>query len=130
MKIYISHSSLYDYIDKIYEPIKKSNLVETNTFFFPHDNEDKIINTKQLIKEYDLVIAEVSIPATGQGIELGWADCANTPILCIYQENSKISSSLKFINNKFIEYKDSNDMINKITDFLKFIEIKTKNEYL
>lgn len=33
MKIYISHSSKYDYISKIYNPIKNSDLTQSNTFF-------------------------------------------------------------------------------------------------
>ena len=65
-----------------------------------------------------MLIAEVSLPATGQGIELGWADYANTPILCIYEKKSKISSSLKFITNNFIEYENTEDMINKLNDFI------------
>ena len=117
MNIYISHSSKYDYINEIYNPIKKSKLIENNKFFFPHDNE-KTINTKDIISNSDLIIAEVSLPATGQGIELGWADYANTPILCIYKKGSKISSSLKFITNNFIEYESIEDMINKINDFI------------
>ena len=71
MRIYISHSSKYDYINKIYNPIKNSDLVKTNTFFLPHEDKNKIVNTKDIISNYDLVIAEVSLPATGQGIELG-----------------------------------------------------------
>lgn len=30
MKIYISHSTQYDYINKIYNPIKSSNLIKLN----------------------------------------------------------------------------------------------------
>jgi len=33
MNIYISHSSKYDYVSKIYKPIKKSNLYKANNFF-------------------------------------------------------------------------------------------------
>lgn len=117
MKIYISHSSKYDYTSKIYNPIKNSDLIQSNTFFLPH--EDKIVNTKDIISNYDLVIAEVSLPTTGQGIELGWADYAKTPILCIYEKGAPISSSLKFITNDFIEYEDINDMINKISNFIE-----------
>ncbi len=92
-KIYISHSSKYDYINKIYNPIKKSNLNQENTFFFPHDDNNKVINTKDVISKYDLIIAEVSLPTTGQGTELGWADYAKTPILCInYIKNKDIIS--------------------------------------
>ncbi len=119
MKIYISHSSKYDYISKIYNPIKNSDLTQSNTFFLPHEEKDKIINTKDIISNYDLVIAEVSLPATGQGIELGWADYARTPILCIYEKGIKVSSSLKFITSHFIEYEDINDMINKMRNFIE-----------
>ena len=119
MKIYISHSSNYDYINKIYEPIKKSNLSQLNDFFFPHEDKNKIINTKEIISSYDLIIAEVSLQSTGQGIELGIADCAGIPILCVYEKNAKISSALKFVTDKFIEYENAEDMINKIRDFIK-----------
>lgn len=116
MKIYISHSSEYDYINKIYNPIKNSNLNGKNNFVLPH--ESKITNTKDVIANSDLLIAEVSEPSTGQGIELGWANYNNTPILCIYEKGSKISSSLKFITNEFIEYEDCEDMIEKIKAFI------------
>lgn len=119
MKIYISHSSKYDYINKIYNPIKKSHLNQRNTFFFPHDDNNKVINTKDVISKYDLIIAEVSLPATGQGIELGWADYTKTSILCIYKKGVQISSSLKFITNDFIEYENNIDMINKIDNYIK-----------
>ena len=56
MKIYISHSNKDDYINKVYEPIKKSNLSKSNIFFFPHEKSNKVINTKEIISEYDLVI--------------------------------------------------------------------------
>ena len=118
MNIYISHSSKYDYINKIYNPIKKSKLFESHNFFFPHDNDNKIINTKAIISKYDLLIADVSLPTTGQGIELGWADYANVPILCIYEKGTEISSSLKLITNNFIEYENIDDMIYKINKFI------------
>ena len=116
MKIYVSHSSEYDYVNKIYNPIKNSNLNENNNFVLPHEN--KITNTKDVITSSDLIIAEVSIPSTGQGIELGWANYSKTPIVCIYQKGAKISSALKFITNNFIEYEDVNNMIYRIKEFI------------
>lgn len=118
MKIYISHSSQYDYINKIYKPIKESNLMKENVIFLPHDDNNKVINTKKIIKESDLIIAEVSEASTGQGIELGFADCFNRKILCIFESGTKISSALKFITNNFIEYNNSKDMIDKINEFI------------
>lgn len=117
MKIYVSHSSEYDYKNKLYEPVKKSDLIKSNSFFFPH--EQKIINSKEVISNSDLIIAEVSIPSTGQGIEIGWADSAKIPILCIYEKGSKISSDLKFVTDKFIEYENEIDMVTKIINYLK-----------
>lgn len=118
MNIYVAHSNKLDYINKLYNPIKQSKLNKEHNFLFPHDELNKEIKTKQIIANYDLVIADVSLPATGLGIELGWADYSNTPILCIYEKGMKYSSSLKFITNKFIEYENSEDMIEKISYFL------------
>ena len=122
MKIYISHSSKYDYTNRIYTPIKNSDLVQSNTFFLPHEDKNKIVNTKDIISNCDLVIAEVSSPTIGQGIELGWADYAKIPIVCIYEKETRISTSLKFITNYFIEYEDINDMVNKISNFIEKIK--------
>ncbi len=64
------------------------------------------------------MIAEVSFPSTGLGIELGWASEAQCPILCISKQGSKVTSSLQFVCKNFIEYSNSKDMIIKIQDFL------------
>ena len=118
MNIYVAHSRNYDYIEKLYEPIKNAKGLSEYHFFFPHDEVNKEVKTKEIIKNYDLVIAEVSLPAIGLGIELGWADDSNIPILCLYEKGSKPSSSLKFITNNFIEYDNSKDLIEKIEKFL------------
>ncbi len=76
------------------------------------------VNTKEIIKNSDLIIAEVSFPATGQGIEIGWADIFGVPILCVSKEGQKISGSLKYITDKFITYSDSQDFITKLSEFL------------
>ncbi len=116
MKIYISHSSNYDFINELYNPLKNSEIHKNNEVFFPHDSEP--VNTKNIIGNFDLVIAEVSFPTTGQGIELGWADFCNVPIFCINKFGSKISSALKLITNNFIEYSNKSDMILQIMDFI------------
>ena len=117
MKIYLSHSSEYDYENKLYKPIKKSDLIKSNFFIFPH--EHKIVNSKEVISNSDFMIAEVSLSSTGQGIEIGWADSAKIPILFIYEKGSKISSSLKFITDKFIEYENIEDMVIKISNYIE-----------
>jgi len=73
--------------------------------------------TSDIIKNQDLVIAEVSHASTGQGIELGWANLFGTPILCVNKKGSKPSNSLRFISDNFIEYSDSEDLIDKLTEY-------------
>lgn len=119
MKICITHATSWEFINKLYEPIKNSNLIKNHDIFFPHDEASKNVNTKEIIKQCDLVIAEVSLPSVGQGIELGWADFVEKPILCISQKGFSYSSALKFITNNFIEYENEIDMVEKIENFIE-----------
>jgi hypothetical protein len=117
MKIFVAHSSNYDFRNELYIPIRKSSLNNAHEIILPQENGKEVI-TKDIIKNQDLVIAEVSYPSTGQGIELGWANIFNTPILCVHKEGSKPSNSLGFITDNFKEYSDSEDLIRKIEEFI------------
>ena len=118
MKIYLSHSGNYDYETELYAPLKSSEITREHEILFPHDKENIDTKSKNFIQRGDLVIAEVSCPSTGQGIELGWADARDIQILCIYKLGSKVSSSLRFISEDFIEYADTQDMLKKLRSWL------------
>lgn len=124
MKIYISHRRKSEYEKELYQPLRDSDLGKIHTFLFPHENNTQTFNVKELLqnKECDLVIAEVSEPATGQGIELGWASIYGIPIICIYKAGSEISGSLSFISSKFLMYTDKENMIEDIRGALKEYE--------
>lgn len=117
MKIYVSHSRDFDFRNELYEPLKSS--LKSIEFIFPHEDSDKPFNTKELFenKTCDLVLAEVSRPSTGQGIELGWANLLNIPILCVFKTNSDISGSLSVLTDELIEYNSSEDLISKLVKF-------------
>ena len=117
MNIYISHSRDFDFENELYKPIRESNINNLYSFFLPHENQNDSDNIETL-KSSDLIIAEISYPSTGEGIEIGIASTLNIPILCIYKESSKISGSLKYITDKFISYSSSKDLISKIKEFL------------
>ncbi|OHA16489.1 MAG: hypothetical protein A3C79_02630 [Candidatus Taylorbacteria bacterium RIFCSPHIGHO2_02_FULL_45_28] len=117
MKIYVSHSRSFDFVNELYLPIRKSALNEKHTFFLPHEN-GRSLNSKEDIKNSDLILAEVSFPSTGQGIELGWADSCTVPIVCIYKDGCDFSPSLKSIIKDFVTYNDSNDFISKLEELL------------
>jgi hypothetical protein len=118
MKIYLSHSTNFDFKNELYKPLKEA--FSHVDFTFPHENSAEPFNTKELFmsKSCNLVVADISLPSTGQGIELGWANLLNIPIVCIYKKNSKFSKSLKIISKDFIEYQDSNDLIHKLQNYL------------
>ncbi|HSX30475.1 MAG TPA: nucleoside 2-deoxyribosyltransferase [Candidatus Saccharimonadales bacterium] len=118
MKIYLSHSGNYDYESELYTLLRASALARTHQIFFPHDKENIDVNTRSLIEHSDLVLAEVSYPSTGQGIELGRASASGTPILCFYKTGSKISSSLRFVATDFLEYTNAEDMLSKLETHL------------
>jgi hypothetical protein len=116
MKIYVSHSREFNFEDELYKPLKSPAFMEYD-FFFPHEN-GKDVNTLDEVKKSDLILAEVSFPSTGQGIECGWASMLNIPILCITKEGSKISGSLKHLTDKCIVYSNETDLVSKLTAFL------------
>ena len=120
MTIYISHSRNFDYQKELYQILQNSSLAQKYNLILSHLNSAEPYPTKDLIlnKKCDLVLAEVSFPATGQGIELGWADVAQIPMICISKKDHKIAGSLKVISNNFIEYTDLVDAIDEIEQII------------
>ncbi len=121
MNVYVTHSKhFFDYQKELYEPLENSVLAQNHKFIFPHNENETPFSSKKMMqsKGFDLILAEVSYPATGQGIELGWADAYSIPIVCIYKENAKIAGSLKRITNSFVEYNDHKDLVEKLGKIL------------
>ena len=117
MNIYISHSREVASENELYKPIRESALNNFHTFFLPHENQ-RDLNNLEILRNSDLVIAEVSFPSTGQGIEIGVANMLNISIVCFYKEGNKISGSLKYTTDKFVTYLNSQDLVSKISKFL------------
>lgn len=114
MNIYISHSGAYDYENELYKPIKESELSKIHRFFLPHEPENMDTDAKIELKQTDVLVAESSLPSTGQGIELAQANAAGVPIVCFFKTGSKPSSSLRFVTNRIIEYSDIFDLFAKL----------------
>jgi hypothetical protein len=117
MKIYFGHSKGFDFKNELYGPIRESVLNSEHEIIFPHET-DKFFNSKDRIKNCDLMIAEVSYPAIGLGIELGWAEMLKTRVLCVYKKGYKISGSLKVVTKNFIGYESAEDLVEKLTRFI------------
>ncbi|MDB4992467.1 MAG: hypothetical protein JWL75_712 [Parcubacteria group bacterium] len=117
MKIYVAHAGDFDYENKLYIPIKASNLAKEHEFFLPHEKENDF-NTKEVIKTVDLLVADISQPSTGVGMEIGRAEAAGVSVLFVSEKGAKISTSLNYVSDQFIEYEDSNDLIAKLREYI------------
>lgn len=104
MKIYVGHSSQYNYQEELYVPLMQSPLWPQHDWYLPHKSTATPINSKGLIEGCDLLLAEVSLSSTGLGIELGWANSAGIPIFAIYHADAKISLSLEIICQDLTAY--------------------------
>ena len=115
--IYVGHSKDFDY-NKLLVSLSKSKISKYFNIVFPHVKSDKPFNSKEFLKTCKYMIAEVSSPSIGIGIELGWANLYGISIICIYRKGSKVSGSLKVITNNIIEYDNEKHLIDKLETLL------------
>ncbi len=116
MIIYVSHSRKIDYKNELYQPLRESALAKSCHFIFPHEESEEPLMVKTFLvdKKIDAIIAEVSHPSTGQGIELGWANIYKIPITCVYKKGSNIAHSLRTVSEVFIEYQSTAELLEKL----------------
>ena len=110
-RVYIAHSRDIDYLNDLYAPLKNADFLGDYELLLPHESSDTSYNTRDFYKSIDLMIAEVSKPAIGLGIELGWAFDDQIPVYRIHRTDSKVSSSIKSITDKIYEYEDIDEML-------------------
>ncbi|GAB4027681.1 MAG: hypothetical protein Fur0011_6280 [Candidatus Microgenomates bacterium] len=119
MRIYVAHSTSFDYKSELYLPIRQSDLNTYHDFILPHELSNEQFDSNTLIANgIDLFIAEVSYPSIGLGIELGWADSAGTPIACFYKVGSTPSGSLQAVTDKIVGYSSHKELISGIGDII------------
>lgn len=94
------------FLTEPYQPIREFSKTTSHEFYFPHENSPEPHITKTIIQNSDLILAEVSHPSTGQGIELGWANIFEIPIIGIHKKSKPISSSLHLNLTQLYPYDD------------------------
>lgn len=114
MKIYFGHSRDFDYQDELYIPLRASELNSWAEIILPHEKAGGFFNSKEGLKDVDWMVAEVSYPSTGLGIEIGYADIYKIPIIAIYKTGSVISNSVKMLVSHIIEYQTGEELADKI----------------
>ncbi len=113
MNIYVSHATSFHFQSELYHPLNEFLSLKNIKLIFPHEKSLDLFNTKEFFesKQCNLVVAEVSFPSTGQGIELGWANMMNIPIICIHKSNASPSNSLKAVSKTIISYENIESII-------------------
>jgi hypothetical protein len=114
LKIYFSHASDSSFARAISNALKSGKDFD---IIFPHERSSEPCSIRPLLETgaIDLVLAEVSCPSTGQGIELAWADAANISIICVYEHTQKPSSSLAMIRTRVMPYRNTEEVLDLIT---------------
>jgi hypothetical protein len=120
MKIYLSHTTKYDFQNELYALLKQSKLHKLHeiNYFLDDDHPTRVKNSQEVIKVTNLVIADISIQSTAIGIELGWANAYNVPIILIYKAGTPVSKYMSTVSDRIIEYKDSTDLITKLEEIV------------
>ena len=83
-------------------------------FTFLLDQSNYLPNTKELIKSYDAVVAEISYPSIGTGIEIGWADAFRVPLILIHKEDFRPAPYYNDLSKDIIKYVSTKDMLIKL----------------
>ncbi|MCJ7832914.1 MAG: SCP2 sterol-binding domain-containing protein, partial [Deltaproteobacteria bacterium] len=123
--IYFIHSTGFDFNKEYYAPLRDSDLSEIHTLIFPHANSDEPFSSKEFFESgrCDLVVAEVSYPSTGMGIELGWAIAYGIPIILVARHDVNLSKSIKSLGVPLLWYKNSADLVEKLGEELNNFDI-------
>ena len=116
MKIQFWHSRDSNFREELYIPLQE-NFPQIE-WVFPHIDDEKPVKSEESLKEVDIFLVEVSYPATGLGIELGFAYMYKKRIICMSRSWVKISGSLKYICTEFVEYDGEKDMVEKLKNIL------------
>lgn len=104
MRIYVSHARVGDYQGELYAPLRASRGLGEHELILPHEDPAKHVDALALIPHCDLVLAEVSHPSTGQGIELGWATAKGVRSIAIAWEGATVSASLRAVAPAVLRY--------------------------
>lgn len=116
MKFYAPHSRGFDFEKEWYAPLRELGSETGHEFVFPHEKSSVAENSKEAMKVFDGVIAEVSFPSTGMGIELGWADMLEKPIILVYRADAAVSPSVLGLSDRVVVYSSGEEMIRGLRD--------------
>ncbi len=116
VKIYVAHSKKLNFFEELYIPLRHSVLNLEHDITLPHEKSDALYSSKDFFRnDCDLLVVEASYPTIGAGIEAGWADAYDVPIIVMHKEGMKLSKSIASMGD-VIKYNSLDDMISKLSE--------------
>ncbi len=115
MKIFICHSTKSNFEEELYIPLQNSELNEKHELVFPHEGGTEM-QVKDIIRDCDLVLAEVSDPTFEQGLELGWASGAYVTTICFYKSSIEVSPLISQVSDSINVYGSIEEMVKKVEE--------------
>lgn len=133
------HWNIYEKIGKVVEEVGMNayvpHLNSINTFGFTDEEilnglaehvVDKVFETdKKIVENCDIVVAEVSHPSLGTGMEIGWALAKNKKIVCLTKDVLNVTPLIRGATKKglikLIEYENEEEVLNRLREHLKVI---------
>lgn len=110
MNVYVGHSRHYDYKNELYVPIQEGEFYQMHNVVLPHLKSDGPYDSKGFLETCDAMVAEVSYPSLGLGIEIGWASAKKVPVLAFHKEGSFPSASLKMVPSRIFSYQNGEEL--------------------
>ncbi len=130
MKFYFCGSMTFDR-SKLYDYQKMiAKLKEFGSVLNEFVGEEKMKDTLPLdefnqdvanLKIADMLVADITVPSTGVGFEIGYFLRENKPMLLLYEQDKPLPSSLvRGIEKSLVlSYKDIDDALVKIAEFVR-----------
>ncbi len=114
---------MFDFKGELYSPLISAIGAE-HTLLLPHEKSSGPYPSRRLFesRNCDLVLAEVSWPSIGLGVELGWASSNNIPICALGRSDKGISGSIKEVCSALLVYRDSDDLVRQILPYISKVK--------
>lgn len=119
LKVYIMHSDKIDYVNEIYRPLLKMGLMKEYYLILPLSDRYKDTYVKDLYKDSDIIICDLSKSNLFLNIELNTAKKLNKKIYYFINCNDKNIKKYKNIElNKYADKEELCLLIKKVLDSL------------
>lgn len=119
MKIYLAHATRFDFQNELYAPLRASPLWAAHEWILPHaESKEIVFDSRPVIQTCDLMVAEVSYPSTGMGIEMGWALAHGVQIVAIHRKDAKPSGAVSSVAKTVTTYQDDQDLVRVLGQIL------------